>query len=210
MLQQLLELVRRKNIFRWNLKRVEIKLIAVILYYAGISFRKTSKFLRDFERFSHESLRLWYHKIANLFASASKNRRCVAIDETKIKIGDEYWYIWAAIDVDTWEILGIMVTKWRTSIDVIKFVKEILRYCKNRPIIKTDRGPWYRWSLQRLGLKHEYETFGERNAIEGWFNILKSRLKRFWKRFPSNASKESVESWIAAFITLYNLEVRIS
>ena len=210
MLQQLLELVRRKNIFRWNLKRVEIKLIAVVLYYAGISFRKTSKFLRDFERFSQESLRLWYHKIANLFASASKNRRCVAIDETKIKIGDEYWYIWAAIDVDTWEILGIMVTKWRTSIDVIKFVKEILRYCKNRPIIKTDRGPWYRWSLQRLGLKHEYETFGERNAIEGWFNILKSRLKRFWKRFPSNASKESVESWIAAFITLYNLEVRIS
>ena len=210
MLQQLLELVRRKNIFRWNLKRVEIKLIAVVLYYAGISFRKTSKFLRDFERFSHESLRLWYHKIANLFANTRKSRRCVAIDETKIKIGDEYWYIWAAIDVDTWEILGVMVTKWRTSIDVIKFVKAILRYCENKPIIKTDRGPWYRWTLQRLGLKHEYETFGERNAIEGWFNILKSRLKRFWKRFPSNASKESVESWIAAFISLYNLEVRIS
>jgi len=61
-----------------------------------------------------------------------------------------------------------------------------------------------------LGLKHEYETFGERNAIEGWFNILKTRLKRFWKRFPFNASKESVESWIKAFVTLYNMEMRIS
>ncbi|RLF35395.1 MAG: IS6 family transposase, partial [Thermoplasmata archaeon] len=61
-----------------------------------------------------------------------------------------------------------------------------------------------------LGLKHEYEAFGERNAIEGWFNILKARLKRFWERFPFNASKESVESWITAFVALYNLEVRIS
>ena len=54
MLQQLLELVRKKNIFRWNLKNLEIKLIATILYYTGISFRKTSRFLADFERFSHE------------------------------------------------------------------------------------------------------------------------------------------------------------
>ncbi|HEC86974.1 MAG TPA: hypothetical protein ENI49_03795 [Thermoplasmatales archaeon] len=79
MLQQLLELVRRKNILRWNLKRVEVKSIAVILYYAGISFRKTSKFLKDFEKFSHKSLKLWYHKIANLFASTRKDKRCVAI-----------------------------------------------------------------------------------------------------------------------------------
>jgi len=169
MLQQLTELVRRKNIFRWNLKKVEVKLIAVILYYGGISFRKTSKFLKDFEKFSYESLRLWYHKVANLFTNVKRDRRCIAIDETKIKIGDEWWYIWAAIDVDSWEILGVMVTKWRTSIDVLRFVKRILRYCENKPVIKTDRGPWYRWTLQRLGLKHEYETFGERNAIEGWF-----------------------------------------
>ena len=54
------------------------------------------------------------------------------------------------------------------------------------------------------------KTFGERNAIEGWFNILKARLKRFWKRFPSNASKESVEKWLTAFVVIYNLEMRIS
>ncbi|KAA0006488.1 MAG: IS6 family transposase, partial [Thermoplasmata archaeon] len=187
---------------------LEIKLIATILYYAGISFRKTSKFLADFERFSHESVRMWYHKMSRVFTTSKKYRRCIAVDETKIKIGNRDWYVWAAIDVDSWEIVGVMVTEWRTSIDVIKFAREILKYCNNKPVIKTDRGPWYRWTLQRLGLKHEYETFGERNAIEGWFNILKARLKRFWKRFPFNASKESVESWITAFVALYNLEVR--
>ncbi|MCD6236987.1 MAG: hypothetical protein J7K13_03435 [Thermoplasmata archaeon] len=50
--------------------------------------------------------------------------------------------------MDSWEILGIMITKWRTSIDVIKFVKEILRYCKNKPVIKTDRRPWYRYTTE--------------------------------------------------------------
>jgi len=53
-----------------------------------------------------------------------------------------------------------------------------------------------------MGLRYKYETFGERNAIEGWFNILKARLKRFWKRFSSNASKESLERWITAFVFL--------
>ena len=61
-----------------------------------------------------------------------------------------------------------------------------------------------------MGLQYEHETFGERNAIEGGFNILKARLKRIWKRFPSNASKESVERWLTAFVVIYNLEVRIS
>ncbi|RLG16886.1 hypothetical protein DRN75_04415 [Nanoarchaeota archaeon] len=57
------------------------------------------------------------------FTNSRKYRRCIAIDETKIKIGDEWHYIWAAMDVETWEILGVMVTKWRTSIDVIRFVR---------------------------------------------------------------------------------------
>ena len=111
MLYQLIELVRGKNIFRWNKKKIEIKLIATILYYAGISLRKTSKFLRDFEKFSHEALRQWYHKFAQLFTNSRKYRRCMAIDETKIKIGDEWYYVWAAIDVDTWEILGVTVNE---------------------------------------------------------------------------------------------------
>ena len=64
---------------------MEVKLIATILYYAGISLRKTSKFLRDFEKFSHEALRQWYHKFAQLFTNSKRYRGCIAIDETKIK-----------------------------------------------------------------------------------------------------------------------------
>ncbi|RLF26174.1 MAG: hypothetical protein DRN05_07415 [Thermoplasmata archaeon] len=51
-------------------------------------------------------------------------------------------------------------------------------YCENKPLILVDRGPWYRWTLQRLGLQHEYETFGERNAIEGWFKYSKVKAQK--------------------------------
>lgn len=51
MLHQLIELVREKNIFRWDKKKIEIKLIATILYYAGISLRKTSKIYENSQCF---------------------------------------------------------------------------------------------------------------------------------------------------------------
>jgi len=38
--------------------------------------------------------------------------------------------------------------------------------------------------IRRTELQYEYEKFGERNALEGLFSILKARLKRFWKCFP--------------------------
>jgi len=50
-------IVRKKNIFRWNLWNLEVKLIVINLRYAGISFRKTNEVLADFEKFSHESVR---------------------------------------------------------------------------------------------------------------------------------------------------------
>jgi len=46
MLHQLIELVKEKNNFAGTKRKIEVKLIATILYYAGISLRKTSKFLR--------------------------------------------------------------------------------------------------------------------------------------------------------------------
>ena len=100
---------------------------------------KQAGFLQIPGRFSHESVRIWYHKMSRVFTTSRKYRGCIAIDETKIKIGNRYWYVWAAIDVDSWEIVGVLVTEWRTSIDVIKFAREILKYCENKPAIKTDR-----------------------------------------------------------------------
>ena len=70
-----------------------------------------------------------------------KERRLVAIDETVIKLEDKRIYIWVAIDVDTKECLA--VSKGRSRIEVYTFLKQMLKYCKNKPEIVVDRAPWY-------------------------------------------------------------------
>ena len=55
---------------------------------------------------------------------------------------------------------------------------------ENKLEIAVDRGFWYRRVLKEFGLDHRHETFGERNAVEGIFSLLKSRIKKFFNRFP--------------------------
>jgi transposase-like protein len=46
-------------------------------------------------------------------------------------------------------------------------------------LIIVDRGPWYRWALERLGLKYVYQRFGIWNAVERFFGYIKQRTRRF-------------------------------
>jgi transposase-like protein len=45
--------------------------------------------------------------------------------------------------------------------------------CEGKPVIVVDRGPWYRWALERLGITYFHGTFGNRNRIERWFREMK-------------------------------------
>ncbi|MEW5760553.1 MAG: DDE-type integrase/transposase/recombinase [Candidatus Thermoplasmatota archaeon] len=110
----------------------------------------------------------------------------MAVDETKLKLRDKWFYVWVAINIDSYEILGVYISE--TSFDSIRFLRQVLKYCEGKPFVYVDGGPWYRWSLARLGLNWEHQTFGPRNPIEQWLGIFKHRVKRFWRRFPANAS----------------------
>jgi transposase-like protein len=88
--------------------------------------------------------------------------------------------LWAAIDVDTDEILAVYASRGRGIPNAIKFLKMVLRSCDGKPIVVVDRGPWYRWALERLGITYFHETFGNRNKIERWFRELENRTKRFY------------------------------
>ncbi len=49
-------------------------------------------------------------------------------------------------------------------------------------------------------------TFGERNPVEQWFGILRQRVKRFYKRWPHNATIVQVQLWIESFVSLYHIK----
>ena len=48
-----------------------------------------------------------------------------------------------------------------------------------------DKGLWYPWALDGLGLKWEHATFGKRNYIERLFRTLKKRTKTFYNNINS-------------------------
>jgi transposase-like protein len=182
------------------------KLCSVILFVAGLSLRDVSeRFCLTFA--SRESVRIWAHRSSSLFKPSKRVRRLVAVDETVLKINGRICYLWAAIDVDTNEILAVYASRGRGIPNAIKFLKMVLRSCDGKPIVVVDRGPWYRWALERLGITYFHETFGNRNKIERWFRELKNRTKRFYNNVNSKTLK-SIEEIATAVAIVHNL-VRI-
>ena len=55
-LSQLVDYVKSTKVFRRNKKSVEFKILAALLYFFGLSLRKTSDFLSLFEEISHDIL----------------------------------------------------------------------------------------------------------------------------------------------------------
>jgi len=203
-LRQLIDYIKSTKVFWRNKKDVELKILAALLYFSGLSLRKTSDFLSLFEEISHESVRIYYHRLKEVLKQPRKReRRIIAIDETKIKL-EKLIFVWAAIDVDSKECLAIWASKGRGSFEAYVFLREALKYCENKPEIVVDKGFWYLWALQRLGLKYKHETFGRRNAVEGFFSRFKERTKRFWNRFPYKSSFVSVQSRLESFMAFYN------
>jgi transposase-like protein len=154
------------------------KAYSVLFHVVGLSLRDVS------ERYcvttaSRESVRKWFHRFSKIFSVERRFRYYVAVDETVVKMHGLRAYVWSAVDVDSGEILAVYASRSRNMLIAIKFMRMVLDRCLNKPLIIVDRGPWYRWAFERLGLKNRYRRFGLRNAVERFFGYLKQRTKRF-------------------------------
>jgi putative transposase len=127
---------------------------------------------------SRESVRIWVHRFSSIFRPSRRVSRLVAVDEAVLKVSGQTCHLWAAIDVDTNEILAVYASRGIPS--AIKFLRKVLDSCEGKPRIVVDRGSWYRWALDRLGITYIHETFGNRNRIESWFREMKNRTKMFY------------------------------
>jgi len=132
MLSHLEELLKSKNIFVRNRKQIKTRALGILMYHYGVSLRKCKTILSSFEDISHESIRKWYHKTDAIFSLGKCYRETIAVDETKLKINGRLYILWAAIDTNNWEIIGVWVTKGRASIEAYSFHKHILKKCVNQ------------------------------------------------------------------------------
>jgi transposase-like protein len=95
-------------------------------------------------------------------AKEPRYRRCIAVDETKLRVKKSYVYVWSAVDVDSKELLALEASYGRSSLNALSFLKKALRMCTDKPLVLVDKGPWYRWAFERLGLEYRHEEQGRK------------------------------------------------
>jgi putative transposase len=197
--------LEHRKVFRRERKTNWLRALGIVLYHLGLSLRDASMVLCLFDEASHEAVREWYGKARALFEARRRPRRALAVDETKVKVRGRWMYVWAAIDVDRWEVLATWITEGRSMFEASSFLRKALSYCDGMPTVYVDGAPWYRWALDRLGVPWEHRTFGPRAPVEQWYGIYKHRIRRFYRRWPHNASLDQADAWTRSFVSCYNL-----
>ncbi|MCL4437157.1 MAG: DDE-type integrase/transposase/recombinase [Thaumarchaeota archaeon] len=149
--------VRESGVFQRNKVPAESKVLAAMLCFAGLSYRKASEMMGG--SISYVSVRDAFIALRKAFPEPEKkSRRAVAVDETKTKLVGQQIFIWAARDVDSKEILAVRCSFARSILDSELFLKQVLQYCANKPLFLVDKGPWYPEAFKRLGLEYRHET----------------------------------------------------
>ena len=88
-------------------------------------------------------------------------------------------------DVDSKELLALEASYGRSSLNTLSFLKKALKMC-TKPLVLVDRGPWYPWALEGLGLEYRYERFGMRNRVERFFRYLERTVVFYHKLSARN------------------------
>jgi putative transposase len=131
-------------------------------------------------------------------------RRCIAVGETKLFVKGVYVYVWSAVDVDSKELLALEASYGRSSLNALTFLKKALKMCTNKPLVIVDKGPWYRWAFERLGLEYRHERFGMRNRVETFFRYLKERTVVFHHKMSAKDHIQGINN-LQLFLSLFTI-----
>gem|GEM_PF-2131353 len=73
----------------------------------------------------------------------------------------KHYFVYSAVDVERNELTLIKVYTTRNWLITRSFIKEVLKYCKNKPKFVIDRASWLVEALKSLKLD-EHEGFREK------------------------------------------------
>ncbi len=190
-------------------KRTEPEDIAysLYLYFLGLSLRNTSKAVSRFVKRSHTAIRDWIQKYKPEMLSS--RRICITefiIDETFIKVGSEYIWLWIAIENDSREILQISISKERNMFVAERFILNLVKRYGEHPV-STDGGTWYPQACRFLKLSHHIHSSYEKSIIERTVQYIKDRTEGFDDYFPCRKSKcklQHIQKWFNLFVSHNN------
>jgi IS6 family transposase len=162
----------------------EVLTVAVRWYLRyGLSYRDVEELLaeRGIEA-DHVSVFRWVQRFTPLFAEAARPCRHAAgdrwwVDETYIKVGGRWCYLYRAID-QFGQVIDVLATDKRDAAAARRFFTRALRHTPRPVEVTTDKAAAYPGVLEELlpAARHITEQYGN-DRVEGDHGRLKARLR---------------------------------
>ena len=185
---------------------------ASYLYFLGLSTRNVAKAMFCFRKVKRSHVAIWkwiqkYHPRKIL----SKRKRIseFIIDETLLKVGFEFIWLWVAIEPENRQILALSISKERNMFVAERFIRGLVKMYGKHPI-STDGGTWYPMASRFLHLDHHIHSYYEKSIIERTMQYIKDRTEGFDDYFPcskENCKLKHVQNWLTLFLSMHNKEV---
>ena len=178
--------------------------LSIQLHLSGLSLSNTVSFLEVFgvDRV-RSTVHNWVHK-ADLQPESGRSPNHVAVDETVIRLNDEQYWLYAAVDPETNDLLHTQLEPTTNNAFADRFFADLReKHDVDDATVLVDASA----SLQRACRKHDldfrYERHGNRNSVERVFREIKRRTICFSNCF-SNADAETANEWLRSFAFAWN------
>ena len=140
----------------------------------------------------------WIYK-ADLQPESGRSPVRVAVDETVIRLDDEQYWLYAAVDPELNELAHTKLEPTITKVLATGFIRELReKHDVDDAVFLIDRDLSFQYACGRLGLEFRYERYGDRNSAERISIYIIRRITSFSNCF-SNATLTTVDQWLNSF-----------
>jgi transposase-like protein len=178
--------------------------LSIQLHLAGLSISNTVSVL---EIFGVNRARSTVHNCVHKADSQPESGRSpeqIAVDETVIWIDGEKYWLYAAVDPDSNELLHTKLEPTRTNALAEIFFGELTqKHDVDDAVFLVDDATPLKEACRRHGLVFKYERHGDRNSVERVFREVKRRTDCFSNCF-SHADPETTGDWLSSFAFAWN------
>ena len=134
------------------------------------------------------------------------------VDETMLKVGSEYIWLWIAIEPENKQILALYVSKERNMFVAEHFLSYVVHNYGIHPVSTDGERTWYPMACRFLNLRHHFHSSLEKSLIERTIQYIKDRTENFDDYFPCRLKKcklKHLQNWLNLFIDYHNNELKM-
>ncbi|MFC7210407.1 IS6 family transposase [Natronoarchaeum sp. GCM10025321] len=152
---------------------------------------------------SRTAVHNWVQK-ADLQPSGGENLDRVAVDQKSIRINDEQYWLYTAVDPESNKILHSRLFPTYTVPIAREFLTELTeKHAVTDAVFLVDDADDLIAGLRRENLSYRVQQHGFRNAVERVFREVERRTSSFSNCF-SHVDPDTAESWLQAHAVWWN------